>query len=73
MRVAVAITSVATRSDDRGGQWIFYVHHDGDAELWYRERPGMSARKVIGKQIFYKVVAAMEELGISPHQGWRRG
>jgi hypothetical protein len=58
------IRSVATKPDGEGGVWTLYWHEDGPAELWHRPA-GRMVHCLIGRQIMYRLQAAMAERGIT--------
>jgi len=58
------IRSVATKPDGECGAWTPRWHEDGTAELWHRPA-GRTMYRLIGRQIMYRLRAAMAERGIT--------
>jgi hypothetical protein len=68
---AVAVSSVAMKPDDDGGQYVVYFYDDRTAELWHRTAGG-TGRCLVGRQILGGVRREMAARGIS-EEGWMPG
>lgn len=60
----MALAGLATKPDGSGGRYTMRFYEDHTAELWHQPAGGQTYR-LIGKQIMWKVRAAMAERGIT--------
>jgi hypothetical protein len=67
----MAVSAVAVKPDDEGGQYVLYFHADHTADLWYRS-PGRPTHCLIGRQMLGLLRREMAQRGIS-EDGWSPG
>jgi hypothetical protein len=64
----MAVSAVAVKPDNDGGQYLVYFHDDHTAELWHRPS-GQPSRCLVGRQILGLVRREMANRGIG-EDGW---
>jgi hypothetical protein len=60
----MALAGLATKPDGTGGRYTMRFYEDHTAEMWHQPSGGQ-AYCLIGKQIMWRVRAAMAERGIT--------
>jgi hypothetical protein len=67
----MALAGLATKPDGSGGLYTMRWYEDQTAELWHQPVPGRPGGGgcIVGRQVMWRVRAAMVERGIT-EDGW---